>query len=1050
MFVKKMLEKIRYILLVLFMAPYAVALSQENSMDLYVLNKEIATNNVSNSYLSSNAVTSIAQDENGMMWFGTRRGLNSYDSYNFEEYNQNDGIINATITDIQPVGDTLFVGTEKGLCIYDFKNKSATNYFAETDSLILPNNHIYHITKPVNNRITICTKGGTTVYDLRTKTFYIPRVNNYFPDYEVRSVEYMEYDNSWWVATSNGLLRYQDENQSLLHFYAVKDVNTTLPDNNLRCMLRIDERRIFVGTSNGLCLFDIEKKEVERINLAVLTNHISPKLDVSKIISFNDDEIMLSTYTDGLYIYNYKNNTATHISKFDRRNAISDNYVFDIFKDENGSIWVATFTSLNRFENNLANFSTISVFKNGSMLSINYFIEMDSDNILVGTESGVKVFNIEDESIVDFKTYFNSKENYFESLYIYSFYMDEDSCLWVGTRNDGLFVYDIKDDAIINVADVYGIPALGHAVVREIVRDENANVWVATNLGLCCINLNKKTHVFYKNDKKNNRTIPYDDVFDLMLADDLLYVTTGNGLAIYHYDTDDFTTHLLPDSLTKKDVVKNNGLFDIVDGGDGLYYIGSYSNGMLVFLPDTKTFKTSKRDNSFNAMIYAIVPDDNGFLWASTSKGIMKYNLKDKVVRTYDLSDGLQGTEFSPNAYLRSSSGYVFFGGFNGFNYFKPKEIKMETNKPKVIVTKIQTNSGKKLRYLNHGDTIHLSYNDNSFEISFATLNLLRKSMVKYSCMMDNYDDDWMLYSSDHRYVDYNKLRPGTYTFKVKASNEMYVWMEEPLELTIIIHPAWYQRTLFKITVILILSMLIYLIVNQRSIIRKQKMEQKRRIDELETQMSRLKQKTLQLQMNPHVIFNTLNSIQQYILDHDVNKAVSYLTSFSRLMRRILNNSNERFVSLSDELDAVNLYLELESMRLGNRFNYEIDVDPELDANNIEIAPLIIQPFVENAIIHGLVPKKENCFLKIEVSKMIGEKLLCVIEDNGVGRQYSETMKKRAGGFHKSYGMSITRRRLEMLSKISNEDFSVEIIDLYDDDNKPEGTRVNIVISYQD
>lgn len=1045
-----MLDKIKYILSLIFVMFFCEVFSQENSMQSYVLNKDIATNNVSNSYLSSNIVTAIAQDENGMMWFGTRRGLNSFDSYTFEEYNQIDGIINATITDIMPIGDTLFVGTEKGLCIYNIRNKETTNYFSETDPLILPDNHIYSFSEPVNNRITICTKGGTSVYDLRTKKFYIPKINNYFPDYEVRSVEYMEYDDSWWVATSNGLIRYQEENQSLRHFYSVKDVVETLSDNSLLSLHKIDDHRMFLGTSDGLCMLDIEKNELRRINLAQLTNHQSPKLEISKIITFNDEEIMLSTYTDGLYIYNYKNNTATHISKFDRRNAISDNYIFDVFKDDNGSIWVATFTGLNRFENNLANFTTISVFKNGSVLSINYFIEMDSSNILVGTESGIKAFNIEDESIIDFKTYFKSKENYFDSLYVYSFFLDVDSCLWVGTRNDGLFIYDIKKDVIINVAEKYQIDRLNHAVVREIVRDEFDNMWVSTNQGLCCIDLNDKSHVFYNNDRNNDKTIPYDDVFDLMLADDVLYVTTGDGLAIYQYDTDDFTTYHLPDSLTKKDIVKNNGLFDIVDGGDGRYYIGSYSNGMLAFSPDTKTFKTSKREDSFAMMIYAILPDNNGFLWASTSKGVMKYDLQTKETRMYDVTDGLQGSEFTPNAFLRSSNGYVFFGGFNGFNYFKPNEIKLEVRIPKVIISKIQTNAGKKIRYLNHGDTIHLSYNENSFEISFATLNLLRKNMVNYSYMMDNYDDEWMFYKSNHRYVDYNKLRPGTYTFKLKVSNEVNIWMDNPLELTIIIHPAWYQRTWFKIMMILITALAIYMIIRQRTKIRAQKMEQRRKISELEVQMVQLKQKTLQLQMNPHVIFNTLNSIQQYIINHDAYKAVAYLTSFSRLMRKILNNSNERYISLSDELEAVNLYLELESMRLGNRFNYEVIVDTELDINNIEIAPLIIQPFVENAIIHGLMPKKENCLLKIEVSKFAEEKLLCVVEDNGVGRQYSEKMKEKSGGTHKSYGMSITRRRLEMLSKISNEDFSVEIIDLYNDENQPEGTRVNIIISYQD
>ena len=121
-----------------------------------------------------------------------------------------------------------------------------------------------------------------------------------------------------------------------------------------------------------------------------------------------------------------------------------------------------------------------------------------------------------------------------------------------------------------------------------------------------------------------------------------------------------------------------------------------------------------------------------------------------------------------------------------------------------------------------------------------------------------------------------------------------------------------------------------------------------------------------------------------------------------------------------------------------------------MDANNIEVAPLIVQPFVENAIIHGLVPKKEDCFLNIRFSKLSENKLLCVVEDNGVGRKHSEKTKQEKGASHKSYGMSITRRRLETLTKISNDDFSVEVIDLYDDKGVASGTRVNIIISFYD
>ncbi len=1046
-----MIDRVKHIVLFIVALIVVNKLSgQDNSLSSYILNKDIATNNVSHSYLSTNIVTAIAQDKNGMMWFGTKRGLNSYDSYNFEEYNQIDGIINATITDICPVGDTLFVGTEKGLCIYDIKNKNTTNFFVERDSLVIPDNHIFSISKPINGKVVICTKGGTSVYNLKTKKFKISRINNYSPDYEVRCVEHVDCNDSWVVATSNGLVIYQDENQSLRHFNYFGNYENSLPDNDLKCICKVSDEMLFVGTSNGFCVLDAKSRNIKRIDLNALTSNKSLKLDISNIIPFTDKEVMISTCTNGLYVYNYQDNTAIHISKFNKINAISENYIYDIYKDEQGSVWIATFTGLNRFENNLAKFSTVSIYENGAMLSINCFLEMQENNILVGTESGIKVFNVNDKSIIDFKSFFNSKENYFESLYVYNFYLDENNCIWVGTRNDGLYVYDIKEDKIIDIAEKYNISKLKHAVVRGTVKDKYDNMWVATNMGLCRINLKDKTHVFYIPRKNDINAIPNHDIFDLLLDNEALYVTTGNGLAEYNYDSDDFTTYCLPDSLTQNDVVKNNGFFDIVEGEDGRYYIGSYSNGMLAFSPNKKQFKASKIIGDIGTMVYAIVPDNNGYLWASMSKGIMKYNIATRETTSYDVSDGLQGNEFSPNAFLKSKNGYVFFGGFNGFNYFKPDEIQLETTTPKVVITKLLTSNGKKYRYLSHGDTIHMSYKYNSFEIEFATLNLLRKNMVKYSYMLDNYDNEWQYYNSSHHYVDYNKVRPGTYVFKIKAANEVNKWTEEPVELTIIIHPAWYQRTSFNIFVVLLLVFIIYIVVRQRNKIVNQKREQKRIVTELEAQMLQLKQKTLQLQMNPHVIFNTLNSIQQYILNSDIENAVSYLSSFSKLMRRILNNSNERYITLADEIEAVSLYLQLEFMRLGNRFNYKIDVDPDVDAKNIEIAPLIVQPFVENAIIHGLVPKKDNCFLSIRFSKLSEDKLLCVVEDNGVGRKHSEKMKQERGASHKSYGMSITRKRLETLTKISNDDFSVEVVDLYDDNGVASGTRVNIVISFYD
>ena len=137
---------------------------------------------------------------------------------------------------------------------------------------------------------------------------------------------------------------------------------------------------------------------------------------------------------------------------------------------------------------------------------------MEENNILVGTESGIKVFNINDKSITDFKSFFKSKENYFESLYVYNFYLDENNCIWVGTRNDGLYIYDIEADEVVDVSEKYNISKLKHAVVRGTVKDECDNMWVATNMGLCRINLNDETHMFYVPQRNDKSAIPNYDI----------------------------------------------------------------------------------------------------------------------------------------------------------------------------------------------------------------------------------------------------------------------------------------------------------------------------------------------------------------------------------------------------------------------------------------------------------------------------------------------------------------------------------------------------------
>jgi LytS/YehU family sensor histidine kinase len=198
--------------------------------------------------------------------------------------------------------------------------------------------------------------------------------------------------------------------------------------------------------------------------------------------------------------------------------------------------------------------------------------------------------------------------------------------------------------------------------------------------------------------------------------------------------------------------------------------------------------------------------------------------------------------------------------------------------------------------------------------------------------------------------------------------------------------------------------------------------------------------------MNPHFIFNSLNSIDYYIINNDQEKASDYLNRFSRLIRLILQNSKSTIVPLKDDLEALKLYIEMESLRFDNLFDYEVNAEKGLNLEKISVPPMIIQPYVENAIWHGLMQKRgEKGKLLLNIHQRNGH-LLCSIEDNGIGREAAQQLKTKSATQRKSYGMKITSDRLAMLNKLAGTDASVNVIDLKNEDGSAAGTRVELSI----
>jgi LytS/YehU family sensor histidine kinase len=215
--------------------------------------------------------------------------------------------------------------------------------------------------------------------------------------------------------------------------------------------------------------------------------------------------------------------------------------------------------------------------------------------------------------------------------------------------------------------------------------------------------------------------------------------------------------------------------------------------------------------------------------------------------------------------------------------------------------------------------------------------------------------------------------------------------------------------------------------------------KQKQQEAEFKTEVSNTEMKALRAQMNPHFIFNSLNSISDYIAKNDVDAADKYLSKFAKLMRKILENSEQKDVPLADDLKALELYMQLESLRMNNKFSYEIKVDDDIDKEATLVPPLILQPFVENSIWHGIAAKDGNGKILIHIKKESDEMINCIVEDDGIGRKQSSAKQPILSKADKSsLGMKITQSRIDILNKIKNTNAAVQLSDL------AQGLRVEV------
>ena len=337
---------------------------------------------------------------------------------------------------------------------------------------------------------------------------------------------------------------------------------------------------------------------------------------------------------------------------------------------------------------------------------------------------------------------------------------------------------------------------------------------------------------------------------------------------------------------------------------------------------------------------------------------------------------------------------------------------------------------------------LKLSYRNNFLTVTISSTEFSQPGELEYRYRLEGIDKDWIETNYLNRTISYPALSYGNYTFYTSIKNEDGTWSDSKINLHITITPAWWQTILFKLFLTVFLLSISYLIIRNRiKNIRKKEQEKNRH----EKELMELESKALRAQMNPHFIFNCLNSIKSLIQDEQKDKSVTYLTTFSKLIRTLFNNADKKEITLYDEIETCKLYLQLEAMRFDAKFSYSITVDENLDMKSVLIPALVIQPFIENAIWHGIVPKDTPGHVSLHVFRE-GDKIQIVIEDDGIGREASMKHKSASGLTHQSKGVYMTQSRLNLSNRLTEKNAQFTITDKKN--NLGESTGTKVILSF--
>ncbi|MDB5239950.1 MAG: signal transduction histidine kinase [Spirosoma sp.] len=779
-----------------------------------------------NQGLANNVVYAMLQDSRGYMWFATDNGLNKYDGYTFTTYKKTPGETtsltgNSVIQLLEDKEGHIWVGMMgQGICKFNRHTEKFTCY--GPDPHTLTQGTIHSMTEDQDGYLWVCNRGAELRrFDKQTGQYsrfnyaslLAEKSANGKSTLPIINSVYRDKEGTIWVCSAKGLHQMHVEpagrgkpSQISFTTYRHDPANPqSLSDNWVWEVYEDHARAFWVSTHNGLNRFDRKTGTFTRYREELVP---APSLNTSyngNLGFFAEDQqgnLWMGTYK-GLVRLNPARSEFTYLLHDPAEpSSISGDLIRAILVDQAGLLWISLWGDgidrANIRQQPFQHYRPVPTRSHSlSNKYVNALLVDRSGTLWIGTSDGLNRMN---KRAGDFTHYRHDPRNpkSLPNYKVTALLEDRDGNLWVSCRGE-LALFNRKAGEFSCCSrDTLHYPGLGgNTDIFTLYQDRQGLIWLGTSNGVKSFNPRTGNVVHYAHSPHNPKGI--SDYWALSFLEDNrgnLWMGTGS-VALNRLDRKSGRfTHFRPDSHKRGSITSDN-VPSIFQDSKGNLWFGTYGGGLCLFNYETETFRAfTQADGLPDNSIQSIEEDKQGNLWLATSKGISRFSLATKSFSNFDVSDGLQISRFG-RACSKGQDGMLYFGGDHGFNAFDPGQLRVNRHVPPVVITQVKL-FDKPLSGKGEASKIDFNYDENFFSFEFAALSYTNPSKNRYAYRLEGLEKHWV-YSGSRRYASYTNLNPGTYTFRVKGSNNDGIWNEKGASIEVVIHPPWWQTDWFRL-----------------------------------------------------------------------------------------------------------------------------------------------------------------------------------------------------------------------------------------------------------